>query len=145
MAAEFLSSENPPLFSAIKGLRDIVLSHLGSDTTKKSAPVLHTVLSRFNSILGGTVPAVNGDDETAEALKREKSTDWGLLLTDTLDFVEAHKGLLQDGTSQVLKVDQDIRVLIDIAHSQVTKDGVNDKSYLVSPSFAEAGRYIRDC
>ena len=132
MAAEFLSSENPPLFSAIKGLRDIVLSHVGSGPAKKFAP-LHTVLGRFDSILGVTVP---GDDETTDAAKREKSTDWGLLLKDTLDFVEAHKGLIQDTTSQGLRVDQDITVLIDIAHSEVTKDGVNDKSYLVSLPFA---------
>jgi hypothetical protein len=133
MAAEFLSSESPSLFSALKGLRDIVASHLGSESTKKSEPLLHTVLGRFDSVLGG---AVAGEDETTEAVKREKSTDWGLLLTDTLDFIDAHKGLIQDGTSQALKVDQDIRILIDIAHTQATKGGVNDKTYLVGLPFA---------
>lgn len=133
MAAEFLNSENPPVFSALKGLRDLVWSHIGSESTKKSEPILHTVLGRFESVLGGTVP---GDDETTEAAKRSKSTDWALLLTDTLDYVEKHLSLVQDGTSQALKVDQDVRVLIDVAHSQVTNDGINDKSYLVGVPFA---------
>jgi len=116
-----------PILSTLGKLRDIVKSHVGSESTEKSEPLLSAILSRFDSVLG----TFGGDDDTAEDVNREKSTNWGLLLKDTVEFVEAHKGLVKDGTSQALRIDEDIRVLIDIAHSQVQKEGVNDKGYLV--------------
>lgn len=130
-----------PILSTLGELRDIVKSHVGSDSTEKSESLLSTVLGRFDSILG----TFGGDDITTETAKREKSTNWGLLLKDTVDFVEANKGLIQDGTSQALRIDEDIRVLIDIAHTQVLKEGINDKSYLVGfPLEMEEGRFANE-
>ena len=125
--SSLLSSITSPILSTLGELRDIVKSHVGSDSTEKSEPLLSAILSRFDSVLG----TVDGDDDTTENINREKSTNWGLLLQDTIEFVEAHRDLIKDGTSQALRIDEDIRVLIDIAHSQVQKEGVNDKGYLV--------------
>jgi len=100
--------------------------------TEKSEPLLSKVLSRFDSILSTFGGGGGGDDDiTTEAVKREKSTDWALLLKDTVDFVEKHRGLIQDGKSQALRIDEDVRVLIDIAHTKVRKEGIDDKGYLV--------------
>ena len=49
----------------------------------------------------------------------------------TVDFLHDHKGLIQDGKSQALRIDEDVRVLIDIAHTKVRKEGIDDKGYLV--------------
>jgi hypothetical protein len=115
----------------LKELSDIVKSHAGSDLTEKSEPILSAVLGRFDSILG-SLGAGKGVDNTIEAAVREKSTDWGLLLKDTADFLQTHKNLVQDGQSQALRIDEDIRVLIDVVHTKVAKGGIDDKGYLVS-------------
>jgi len=114
----------------LKELSDIVKSHAGSDLTEKSEPILSAVLGRFDSILG-SLGAGKGVDNTIEAAVREKSTDWGLLLKDTADFLQTHKNLVQDGQSQALRIDEDIRVLIDVVHTKVAKGGIDDKGYLM--------------
>jgi hypothetical protein len=111
------------IFPSLKEFRDIVKSHVGSDFTEKSEPLLSKVLGRFDSILSN----LGDDDNTIEAAKRKKSTDWGLLLKDTVDFLQNHKGLIQDVQSQALRIDEDIRLLLDIAHTKVAKGGIDDE------------------
>jgi hypothetical protein len=120
------------IFPSLKGLLDIIKSHIGFGLIDEPEPLLTNLISRFNSILGIT----NGEkiDNTIEAAKREKSTDWGLLLKDTVDYLLSNKGLIQDGKSQALRIDDDIGVLIDLAHTKVADEGLNDKSYLVGIS-----------
>lgn len=48
-----------------------------------------------------------------------------------LDFLQAHKDLIQDEKSQALRIDENIRVLIDAAHSKISKEGIDDSGYLV--------------
>lgn len=133
-----MSSSLPsfPILSTLGEFRDIVKSHVSSDSIEKSVPLLSKVLGRFDSILS----TFGGEDNTTEAAESEKSTDWSLLLKDTVDFVETHKGLIQDGKSQALRIDEDVRVIIDVANTQAMQEGVNDKGYLVGFSFfLEAG------
>lgn len=126
------SSNLPPVLSTLKEFRDKVKSHVGSDSTEKSEPLLSKVLGRFDSILS----TFGDDDNTAEAAKREKFTDWGLLLKDAVEFLENNKGLIQDGKSQALRIDEDVRVLIDVANTKALKEGINDKTYLVGHPLA---------
>jgi hypothetical protein len=120
------------LFPNLKEFRDIVKSHVGSDSTEKSEPLLSKVLSRFDSVLSN----LGDDDNTTKTAKREQSTNWGLLLKDTVEFLQSHKGLIQDVQSQTLRIDEDIRVLIDIAHTKAVKEGTDDNQYLVGFAFA---------
>lgn len=116
-----------PTLSTLHGFRDIFRSRVGSDLTEKSEPVLSEVLDRFDSILG----TYADDDNATEAAKREKSTNWVLLLNDMVEFLEAHTGLIRDGKSQALRIDEDIGILIEIAHTKALREGINDQSYLV--------------
>jgi hypothetical protein len=129
LLVQLLASIMTSIIPNLKELVDIIKSHIGSDLIAKPEPIFSGVIGRFESILGH----VNGtkEDNTTAAAERAESTDWGLLLTDTIDFLHAHKGLIQDGKSQALRIDDDIGVLIDIAHTKVTGDGLEDKSYLV--------------
>lgn len=128
-----MSSSLPsfPILSTLGEFRDIVKSHVSSDSIEKSVPLLSKVLGRFDSILS----TLGGEDNTTEAAESGKSTDWSLLLKDTVDFVETHKGLIQDGKSQALRIDEDVRVIIDVANAQAMQEGINDKGYLVGFSF----------
>lgn len=110
----------------------MVKSHIGSDITEKSEPLLSMVLGRFDSILGNETEEM---DNTAINADREGSTSWGLLLKDTVDFLLKNQSLILDGQSQALRIDENIRVLIDVVHTKVGKEGIDDKSYLVSCTF----------
>lgn len=124
-----------PINTTLQEFRDLVRSGVGSDLSRKSEPGLYKVLGRFDSILG-----TNGDDDNAtETTKREKSTDWVLLLSDAIDFLEKNMGLIRDGKSQALRIDEDIGIFIDIAHTKALKEGINDKSYLVCFFYRPAG------
>lgn len=107
--------------------RGLIKSHIGSDLNDKPEPLLSTVLGHFDSILG-----IGGDsDNTTEATKRKESTNWSLLLQDTLDFLQAHKGLIQDAESQSLRIDEDVKILLDVIQTKAVKGGINDNEYLV--------------
>lgn len=120
------------IFPNLKEFRDLVQSHVGSDLTEKSEPLLSKVLGRFDSILSN----VSSGDNPIEATKRKVSTDWDLLLNDSVDFLEGHKALLQDTQSQTLRVGEDIGILLDIAQTKVLKGGIPDDKYLVGFPFA---------
>lgn len=121
-------------FANLKEFRDIVRSHVDSDLAEKSDPLVSKILGRFDSILGN--PGDDGDeDNTMEAARRKKSTNWSLLLKDVIDFLQSHKGLIQDVQSQSLRIDEDIRLLIDIAHSRAGNGGLDDE-YIVRFPFA---------
>lgn len=120
------------IFPNLKKFRDLVKSHVGSDLTEKSEPLFSKVLNRFDSILSN----LGDQDEPIEAANRKVSTNWGLLLEDTVDFLQNHKGLLQDVQSQTLRIDEDIGILIDVAHTKVLKGGIDDNKYLVGIPFA---------
>ncbi|THX71700.1 hypothetical protein D6D04_09409 [Aureobasidium pullulans] len=115
------------VFPSLEGLLDKVKSHMGTDLIEKPEPLLSKALERFELLLdvNGT-----GDDTTVNA-ERSKSTNWGLILKDTLEFLQSHKELIQDGRGQASRVAEDLGVLIDIAHTKASKDGVDDKSYLM--------------
>ncbi|KAK7230147.1 hypothetical protein V2G26_002317 [Clonostachys chloroleuca] len=115
------------IFPNLKKFRDLVKSHVGSDLTEKSEPLLSKVLNRFDSILSN----LGDQDEPIEAANRKVSTNWGQLLEDAVDFLQNNKGLLQDVQSQTLRVDEDIGILIDIAHTKVLKGGIDDNKYLM--------------
>jgi hypothetical protein len=113
---------------SLDDFRGLIKSHIGSDLTAESEPRLSNVLGHFDSILGN----VGEEDNTIEAAKRKESTDWGLLLQDTVDFLQSRKGLIQDAQSQTLRIDEDIRILLDVIQSKVMKEGdINDNEYLV--------------
>jgi hypothetical protein len=116
------------VLNSLSTFRGLIKSHIGSDITAKSDPLLSNVLDHFDSVLsnGGNT------DNTIEAAKRNESTDWGLLLQDTVDFLHGHKGLIQDVQSQNLRIDQDIKVLLDVIQTKAANGGVNDNEYLVS-------------
>lgn len=116
-----------PILSTLQEFRDIVRSHAGSDLTRKSEPTLSKVLDRFDSIIGNS----GADDHATEATEREKSTDWFVLLNDAVGFLEKNMGLIREGKSQALRIDEDIGIFIDIARTKVLKQGINDKTYLV--------------
>lgn len=108
--------------------RGLIKSHIGSDLNEKPEPLLSSVLGHFDSILSN-----GGDkDNTIEATKRNGSTNWGLFLQDTIGFLQSHKGLIQDVESQSLRIDEDIKILLNVIQSQVAKEGINDNEYLVS-------------
>ncbi|KAK7219323.1 hypothetical protein V2G26_007326 [Clonostachys chloroleuca] len=115
------------IFPNLKKFRDLVKSHVGSDLTEKSEPLLSKVLNRFDSILSN----LGDQDEPIEAANRKVSTNWGQLLEDAVDFLQNNKGLLQDVQSQTLRIDEDIGILIDIAHTKVLKGGIDDNKYLM--------------
>lgn len=116
------------VFPSLEGLLDKVKSHTGTDLIEKPEPLLSKALRRVELLLdaNGT-----GDNTTVNA-ERSKSTNWGLILKDTLEFLQSHKELIRDGRGQASRVAEDLGVLIDIAHTKASKDGVDDKSYLVS-------------
>jgi hypothetical protein len=115
------------VLNSLSTFRGLIKSHIGSDITAKSDPLLSNVLDHFDSVLsnGGNT------DNTIEAAKRNESTDWGLLLQDTVDFLHGHKGLIQDVQSQNLRIDQDIKVLLDVIQTKAANGGVNDNEYLM--------------
>jgi hypothetical protein len=115
------------MFPSLKDLLDNVKSHLGTDLIERPEPLLSKVLGRFENLLGANG---TGDNTTANA-ERSKSTNWGLILRDTVDFLQSHKELIQDGRSQAFRVADDLGVLIDIAHTKAAEEGVDDKSYLM--------------
>jgi hypothetical protein len=115
------------LIPTLRDFRNMVKSHVGSDSTESSEPSLSKLLGRFDLILGN----FSDDDNTNETAEREKSTNWGLLLKDTVDFLQKHKGLIQDRQSQTLRINEDIRLLIDLAHAKVMKEGIDDNGYMV--------------
>jgi hypothetical protein len=116
---------------SLNDFRGLIKSHIGSDLTVESEPRLSNVLGHFDSILGN----VGDGDNTIEAAKRKESTDWGLLLQDTVDFLRSRKGLIQDAQSQTLRIDEDIRILLDVIQTKVMKEGgINDNEYLVGCS-----------
>lgn len=115
------------VLNSLSIFRGLIKSHIGSDITAKSDPLLSNVLDHFDSLLsnGGNT------DSTIEAAKRNESTDWGLLLQDTVDFLHGHKGLIQDVQSQNLRIDQDIKVLLDVIQTKAANGEVNDNEYLM--------------
>lgn len=119
------------IFPSLKGLRDVVMSHVGSDVTETSEPLIAKVLGRFDLILG--YPNSNNVGNKTVPVKRNVSTNWGLLLKDTIDFLQSNKGLLKDVQSQAFRVDQDIRLLIEVIHSKAAKGGLDDE-YVVGSS-----------
>ena len=130
--SSFWPTPKIPILTTLGEFRDMIQGHIGSDITARTEPLLSGVLNRLDSLLGTHVT-----DNTVEAADRKKTTDWGLLLKDTVAFLEEHKDLIQDGSSQALKINEDIRVIIDVAQSQASMDGVNDKEYLVGISPSE--------
>lgn len=116
------------ILNSLSDLSVLIKSHIGSDLTAKSEPLLTNVLGHFDSVLG----TGGHTDNTIEAAKRKESTDWELLLQDTVDFLHSHKGLIQDAQSQKLRIDEDIRILLDVIQTKVANGGVNDNEYLVS-------------
>lgn len=132
--SSFWPTPKLPILTTLGEFRDMIQGHIGSDITARTEPLLSGVLNRLDSLLGTHVT-----DNTVEAADRKKTTDWGLLLKDTVAFLEEHKDLIQDGSSQALKINEDIRVIIDVAQSQASMDGVNDKEYLVGISPSEIG------
>ncbi|KAL5333992.1 heme peroxidase [Aspergillus crustosus] len=109
-------------FSDLKEFRNIVKSYVGSDLTKTREHMLFKVLDRFDSVLGDSPDSI----DATEPATSDKHTDWGLLLKGALDFLEDHRGLLQDAASQRFRIDENIRLLIDLAHVRISKGLVDD-------------------